>query len=324
MMLMSKVKKTAVHILEQRKNDKRFSRTLANARMMSTFTRRFSRTISEKYNNQKNQIILNCIIDIFKDILERHRDDDYTGFYDEHAPIWVCWWTGVDNAPALVKQCVKSIKKNSNGHPIYIITEKNYMNYLDIPSYILDKVNKGIMCLANFSDYLRISLLEKYGGMWLDATVYVSQSLPEDMFERELFTCKSPGAQGFFANGRWTSYCIGGWKKNTFFIIVKECFERYWERYDMAIDYLLVDYIFASVYDNNPYCKQVLDDIPITNLERNMLSYAMVTGMPAEDFNKYIKDSTTIYKLSWREKYPEKTKDGKDSVYSLYLNMDLE
>lgn len=114
--------------------------------------------------------------------IEYEFEEDSSIAQPNNAPIWVCWWQGVETASVLVQQCCRSIQKNANGHPVYIITEDNFEKYLDVPQYILDKVKSRKMCIANFSDYLRFSLLNKYGGIWIDATVFLPHQIPDYCF----------------------------------------------------------------------------------------------------------------------------------------------
>ena len=318
-----KIAGRAKQISKQYSEDKSFSADLANTRLKRTIFRKIAPKTSEKYNQKKDRIIYNKIYDLYQDVFRTYGSNINKGVFNENVPIWICWWTGFETAPDLVKQCIRSIYKHAKNHPVNLITEKNYSEYLDVPSYIIDKVKCGKMCIANFTDYLRVSLIEKYGGLWLDTTLFISQPLPEYMFSMPVFTCKSDGASGIFANGRWTAYCIGGWKGNTFFELARRCFERYWETNETSIDYLLVDYTFGVIYDKIPDCKSMIDSIPITNLKRNDLSHAMVKGRPAKAFEEYIADDTVLYKLSWREKYPMLTSSGEETVFLHFLAMEV-
>ena len=66
--------------------------------------------------------------------------------------IWVCWWQGLDNAPDIVKQCVKSIQNNAPNYTVTVITDDNYREFADIPAWIEEKNKKGIIPKAHFSD----------------------------------------------------------------------------------------------------------------------------------------------------------------------------
>lgn len=316
-----KIKRHVKDIIKNFKNDCHFSIRLGFSGVLGRSIGRIIPIISEKCGQYRIEYVLRYLECMLKELIEEHEENNEVGEFVEDAPIWVCWWTGIETAPKLVKQCVRSIQNAAGTHPVHIITQSNYKEFLNIPSYILEKVQNGNMCIANFSDYLRVSLLEKYGGLWLDATIYVPRTIPESFFERNIYTCKSPGAKGYLANGRWTSYCLGGWKNHLFFKVARECFECYWEKEEVAIDYLLVDYVFSIIYDNNAYVRDCFDTIPINNMQRNNLAGAMVRGECADKFSEIITEKTLFYKLSWREKYPLVTVNGEESIYKYFLNL---
>ena len=88
--------------------------------------------------------------------------------------IWICWFQGIDNAPDLVKSCLKSVKRYFPDKEIILIDETNFLEYVNIPDYIIKKWKKGLISYAHFSDILRLEVLIAHGGLWLDSTVYVS------------------------------------------------------------------------------------------------------------------------------------------------------
>lgn len=88
--------------------------------------------------------------------------------------VWVLWWQGIENAPKIVYRCYESVLEAFKEWKITLLTEQNWNNYVTLPDDILDKFRKGVIPMAQFSDLLRLQLLIKYGGLWIDATVYIS------------------------------------------------------------------------------------------------------------------------------------------------------
>lgn len=88
--------------------------------------------------------------------------------------IWWLWLQGLDQAPELVKVCLKSLRKNFPDYDIKIVTNKNIKKYIDLPIEIYNKHNSGWISEAFYSDIIRLALLAKYGGIWMDSTVYCS------------------------------------------------------------------------------------------------------------------------------------------------------
>lgn len=101
--------------------------------------------------------------------------------------IWVLWLQGVDNAPDIVKACVKSIKRHAGEREVILLEENSISKYIDIPDHIWKKYKSGELKPAHFSDFVRMALLYRYGGLWLDSTVFLNGEIPEKIFKNELF-----------------------------------------------------------------------------------------------------------------------------------------
>ena len=276
--------------------------------------------LSRKATEKKHRWVEAYLEKQLSPVIRQYEQDTDEGRYEPNAPIWVCWWTGEETAPALVKRCIESIRKNANGHPVHLITKDNYGDYLDIPDYILTKVEDGTMCVANFSDYLRFSLLAQYGGWWMDATMYCTRPLPEDIFKMSIFTCKGRTGPGdFYSDYRWTGFCFGTHRGHVAVRFLQAAFDAYWKQNAVSIDYLLVDYLICLVYRKNPTVHRLMEALPDNNLRRDDLQAAMNEALPASKLDAVIQDDTILYKLSWREKYEPKTPDGEDSAYGALI-----
>ena len=90
----------------------------------------------------------------------------------EKTYIWVMWWQGESAMPPIVKACYSSIKRAAKDYEVVLITEENWKQYVEIPQYIIDKVDCKKITLTHFSDIVRVALLKRWGGLWIDATVY--------------------------------------------------------------------------------------------------------------------------------------------------------
>lgn len=304
------------------RSDLQFSPAFAAACMTANLCGRAGLSkIANKAGQKKDNFIRNYLEQTLKPVLEQYSADDGIGSYAPDAPIWVCWWTGEETAPPLVKRCIRSIRENAGKHPVHLIDQDNYRTYLEIPKHILSKVEDKTMCIANFSDYLRFSLLAAYGGLWLDATIYCADTIPEDYFRLPLFTCKGTegNPDGYLSLYRWTSFCFGGGKGNLLFRYMQKAFDTYWQVCDTAIDYLLVDYLIDLGYRKIPVVQNLLESVPENNLHRDDLQAAMNAALSAAEFDNVLQPDTVLYKLSWRESYAEKAANGEDSVYTFFI-----
>ena len=109
----------------------------------------------------------------------------------ENKVIWICWMQGEDNANDIVKACIKSVREHSAGYDVILITEENIDSYVLFPDYIIKKYKKGQITRTHFSDLLRVFLLVNYGGVWLDATVFLTDNIPENILNSDLFMFKT-------------------------------------------------------------------------------------------------------------------------------------
>ena len=100
--------------------------------------------------------------------------------------IWFCWLQGLENAPEVVKACYHSLVRHlgiagrgstgsptarNEGYEIIVIDGKNWREYVDLPEYVVEKWRNGLIPAAHFSDLLRLQLLIRFGGTWIDSTI---------------------------------------------------------------------------------------------------------------------------------------------------------
>ena len=89
--------------------------------------------------------------------------------------IWWCWLQGIESAPPIVRACYNSLVYGEwfkvNGYKVNVIDEENWKDYVELPDYIVKKWEKKQIPPALFTDLLRLQLLIKYGGTWIDSTV---------------------------------------------------------------------------------------------------------------------------------------------------------
>lgn len=249
------------------------------------------------------------------------------GIEVDNASIWIFWWQGEQNAPDIVKNCISSIKRNSGKHPVKIVDSTNYQEFVDIPEHIEKKFDKGIISVTHFSDYYRMSLLERHGGLWIDGSIFVKEQMEDDYFKMPLFSICNPGKDEMnISNWEWTVGVIGGWKGNTLFYAVRKLLEAYWKDYNLTMDYFVFDYMIKMVYENCEFLRTMIQKIPENNSHFYYLQDHADMPFDADINEVELKSDTIFYKISWKGKYLLKTSEGKDTVYSKWLKdcRDLE
>lgn len=265
-----------------------------------------SSKVSRKYNGYRQSKISKKLFPIFqvayKKIVKGNEVKDSN-------IIWVFWWQGKSKMTPLSKKCYKSILKNKGDRTVILITKENIRQYAILPEYIYTKIKNQEISLTHLSDILRFNLLNNYGGLWMDATLYATASL--DKFStKELFTCSGYKDKYLFniSNGRWTGFFIGGPSHLSLFQFMDNFFQEYWKYNDSLIDYFLIDYALNYAWNKN------LSKFRIVSKKYNMINPKMfeLQGILNNKFNIQIMDkltfNTVIFKLSNKKKVNYKNK----------------
>lgn len=175
----------------------------------------------------------------------------------EDSPIWIFWWQGEKTMPPVVRSCYKSVLKNAEKHPVILITENNITEYVDIPQYIYEKIREKKITLTHFSDILRENLLYKHGGIWMDATIYMTAPFSKEMYEYEYYSIK-----GAFEEWEWTGFFQAAGKGSVFAKAVSHLFNCYWKEHDCLISYLLIDCFLAVARRHSSVIDEMVNDLP--------------------------------------------------------------
>ncbi len=82
--------------------------------------------------------------------------------------LWMFWHQGVENAPKIVKNCIQNWMNKNRNWDIRVLDHNTAATICSLPEWYstLD------VPLATYSDILRIHLLQRYGGVWADATTW--------------------------------------------------------------------------------------------------------------------------------------------------------
>lgn len=170
----------------------------------------------------------------------------------------------MENAPKLVQDCYLSIQEYVTDRKIVLITAKNRKEYIVFPDYIEQQYEAGIITHTHFSDLLRVALLAKYGGTWIDATVFCTGGVvPSYMLDSDFFVFQNmkPGADGHVLN--ISSWFMTACAENKMVLAVRKLLYEYWKENDRLIDYFLLHHFFSMVMDF--YADDWKEVIPFSN-----------------------------------------------------------
>lgn len=213
--------------------------------------------------------------------------------------IWTAWWQGEENAPGIVQECIASMRRSS-GVPVTVITEKNYREFIDVPRTMADKVRGGAITLTALSDFIRFSLLARHGGMWLDATNFLSGPVPEDVWSLPFYSCRREiGEVKFVSKYRWTSFAMAAWAGHPLFEMLTVMTAKYWDGHSRLIDYLLIDYLIDLAVRHSPACKRDIEQIPFNNPRVEDLLWTLAQPFDQSAWENLTRE-TWLHKLSYK------------------------
>lgn len=217
--------------------------------------------------------------------------------------VWTLWWQGIEQAPEIVKVCLRSQEQNivSDGFQYTIITKDNWKQYISLPAHIMEKVENGKITLTHFSDIIRAELLKRYGGIWIDATVFCNKKIDLKPVS-QIYTAKCSPTPKSLTLGRWTGFLIGDKKGSKLFSFMSEAFDQYWEKYDSLVAYLLIDYIIAIAYKHFPEVRKEYEQIPVNQTGLWYMLRKMNDQYDPNVWNQAIRNAD-YWKLSYKEEF---------------------
>ncbi|MBG0561863.1 capsular polysaccharide synthesis protein [Actinoplanes aureus] len=153
-------------------------------------------------------------------------------------PIFIYWAQGFASAPPVVQACLAALKAHNPG--VHELSDANVSAYVDVPSDLRDRLDR-----ARFSDLLRMLLLEKFGGVWVEASCYVSEPLRPHIDAALAqggafaFNYTGPFISNWFLAARPDSYLLHLWRAAALL---------WWELRGELIDDFLHHHIFEMLH----------------------------------------------------------------------------
>ena len=224
-----------------------------------------------KYFDYRRKLIMTFVRRLREEAKIDNVDNDIVEKNNEFPKIvWVLWQQGEAQMPETVKASVKTIKEfaERSGCEFHFLTDENILNYIKIPKDIIEKNKNKQLSSAAFADIVRASLLYEYGGIWMDATLFVSPYATLEMFEGEFFSLNHPPThpekmERTISDFKWSGYCLAGKKGRSYFRHIRDIFIYFVRKCPMFIHYLMMDYFILSEYESNPEFKTIVDGLPI-------------------------------------------------------------
>ena len=173
-----------------------------------------------------------------------------------------------------------------------IINKTNLYKYVKFPSFILEKHKKNIIDNTHFSDLLRLELLIKYGGTWIDASVLITK-YDKIFFKKDLF---------FFTAINSTKISGSNWfitaeKESPVLKTTRDLLYEYWRKENYLCDYFIFHLLFKFAFQRyiDDYFKMpIFSNVPVHFLQKYLLK-----KFNAEIYS-FILKKASIHKLNKR------------------------
>lgn len=249
--------------------------------------------------------------------------------------IWFLWIQGFDEMPRIVKKCYYSWLDYNKEWEVIFLNKENIGSFLDLDEKL--SFLKGSMTPQAYSDILRINLLSKYGGVWVDATCFCCKPLDEWIYEylkTGFFAFQNPGRDRMIASwflvSKGNNYisvrlCMAVnqyWSQNKKIKLVnKTVFSKVYNKIagtGISIwfsflftkvfkvhPYFWFHYLFAKVYNEDGRFKELWDSTAGFEAAAplKLVTTGLQNAIPCDIKDEIDRTKTPIYKLFWELKY---------------------
>lgn len=227
--------------------------------------------------------------------------------------VFVFWYQGFKIAPEIVKVCYRQLERvlDKDRYQIIAIDKDNLDEWVPLPSYIKEKVSKGFIDLTHLSDIFRAVLLYNYGGVWCDATYFLTESIPDDLLKNPIFVFKY---YHIYKDGEKCSSAFLYAKPGDEIIgkVILQ-FQEYWKRNNRLCLYTLFHVFFTLAVDSNENCKNEFEAVPLRDPVLNEYCANNLYDQYNPNEWEYIKNLTFAHKLTYKL---DKNKIKKGSLYT--------
>lgn len=272
-------------------------------------------------------LVRDLLLKITGNILQKYRDGRQQSLLpinksagaDGRTPVWICSWNGEDNEPKTVRRCIESVRRNIDRQKceLYIITLANCQEYAAFSPEIIDKFNAGQINPDTLSERLRMELLYRYGGVWIDSSYFVCDDRINQVIGKSgFYSLKSKTSEGAsdIVKLLWSSDFIKGNAGFPLFGFVMEAFDEYYRYKDELVKYSIIDFFIDIAYEKLETVRNVVDSVEVNNSDVNFFRHNACRLFDMNVWSEIVKD-TWLFKLDKNQQYREKNIVGRDTFY---------
>ncbi len=231
---------------------------------------------------------------------------------DDKIVIWQYWAQGLDSKsmPQLINICFQSVEKYSQDYTLIRVSDENINEFLEFPDWLKEKVQH--LTRALFSDLLRCLLLSKYGGLWLDATTFLTGAPPSYLFGSDLFMYQRDDSE--LNKEFWENTFAYYWSWSPKFLVKaltgimyaskgNKAIEdlaslqlSYWKSNMQSPNYFFIQILIELYYRKYPQYRPKIVNDTIPHLLRQYINECPVPGYSIDDILR----KTTLHSLNYK------------------------
>ncbi|MBQ4646383.1 MAG: hypothetical protein IJB79_03445 [Candidatus Gastranaerophilales bacterium] len=232
--------------------------------------------------------------------------------------IWQYWHQGEKNAPEIIKKCLESTKRHYPDYQINVLSFETIKDYIELPQRFYWLLKNKKISTAHFSDILRLNLLSKYGGIWIDATMYSTSKLPQEILDSNFFVYQKNSEIDPMGNCM-SCYFIKANANNLWLNMIKKSLENYWSENDFVVNYFLFEHLTTILLNESELLKDLWNEMPcIYTNNICAIQDKKFDKINECDFNKIL-NATAIHKLTYKT-IPEGYNKKDTYLYELLEN----
>lgn len=179
---------------------------------------------------------------------------------EEPERVFTIWLQGEESAPALVKSCFRSMRREL-GREVLVLDEKTIFDWISLPDFIIEKWRAGKISPAHFTDICRVELLYEHGGLWFDSTDFVTANVPDNIMDADFFMFLVGDSVHFSYS--FVQNCFIRSKKGAPLLeIWREAMFRYWRYENKVMDYFVHQLLFRACVTNNEEGATLFAEMP--------------------------------------------------------------
>lgn len=212
--------------------------------------------------------------------------------------VWMYWDQGWDATPPVVAACRDRLERFADGFDVVLLDASNQSEYSRLPAAV--RTNTGANRTA-FSEALRFDLLARHGGVWLDATCWLTRPLDDllALAEDRFFGYRQPDG----ATPGWLMVAPAGHLIPT---LMRDLLVRWWSTTTEHPAYFWYIHLFEAAVNRVPEFATAWRRSPHVPARHGILLHQVFDRPYDARLMELIEGLTYVQKLSY--KHPEATR----------------